>query len=265
MPSISQSNNETLKTNNSADNIENILKKYAAKISATASQPPEQSANAAAFCVAYEQCKIAFFSKHKKSFTDGKVSDEQLKVADKVRKNKPAGLAEMTIAASENGVNLKLVDDPKYVKTDEDKANGEEIVFIERGATGDQVGHAYYMDMNGKLVDVLTKPNDCFYGVMSVILKNKGVDKSIKMLRNEIADNIKWNANFFKVIQAEQWVYSRYPQQANMLLFNAGLKLAKFNGKLRLIVEEKDLNELDRSIKDEGRDKCFQEDFKVNI
>ena len=55
LPSISQSNSETLKTNNSADNIENILKKYAAKTSATASQPPEQPVNEAVLIGNYWQ------------------------------------------------------------------------------------------------------------------------------------------------------------------------------------------------------------------
>lgn len=223
------------------------------------------NANAAAYCVAYEQCEIAYFAKHKKPDTNGKASAEQLKVADEVRQNKPAGLAEMTIVANENGVELKVVDDPNYIKTDEDKANGVEIVFIKKGATDDQVGHAYYMDKDGKFVDVPTKPNDCFYGVMSVILKNKGVEKSIETLRNETADNIKSNANFNKVIQAEQWVYSRYPQQANMLLFNAGLLLTRDeNGQPKLIVEEKDLDEMENSIDRDARVNTFKSDFQVS-
>jgi hypothetical protein len=207
------------------------------------------NANAAAYCIAYAQCVIAYFAKQKKAITNGEASEEQLKVADEVRQNKPAGLAAMIISASENDVNLKLVDDPNYVKTDEDKANNVEIVFIEKGASDDKVGHAYYMDKDGKFVDVPTKPNDCFYGVMSAILKNKGIDKSIETLRNETANAIVSNDNFNKIIEAEQWVYSRYPQQANMLLFNAGLKLKKLeNENLKLIVEEKDLEKLRESI-----------------
>ena len=47
LPSISQTNNDSLKTNNSADNIENILKKYSTKSTTNASQPPEKPVNQA--------------------------------------------------------------------------------------------------------------------------------------------------------------------------------------------------------------------------
>ena len=166
--------------------------------------------------------------------------------ANEVEKDKPADMSEENIVAEKNGLKVKVVDSKDYKRTEEDIANGVQIVFIEKGiknAEGEEsVGHAYYMDGNGNFVDVPSKPNDCFYAVISKLLELRdGPEKakSVEQLRKETAASIRANPDFTKALEAQQWIRERYPHQANTLLFSAGLKVEidPITGKKTVIVE----------------------------
>ena len=226
--------------------------------------------NAKDYSLAYTQCEAAYYAQKEK--TSKNVSKEIKALADEVRDNKPADLAEMFVAANKNGIKIKVVNSKNYQKTDEDIEDGVEIVYVEPGVSCGSnevpVGHAYYMDANGSFVDVITKPNDCFYGVLSKILENKGVDKTIENLRNETANAIEKNANYAKVLDARKWIYERYPTSANNLLFSAGMKLE--NGEIKLELSDKsdgddDLDLLNKAVKyNKNRGGVYQQYFTVS-
>ncbi|CAF0762503.1 unnamed protein product [Brachionus calyciflorus] len=227
--------------------------------------------NARDYCIAYSQCEMIYNALHPKETTNPEeLNEETKKQADNVRNNKPATIGEMTLLANKNGINLKVVDDINYERTQEEIDAGVEIVYIEKGSKNDEnvdgIGHAYYMDQIGNFVDVKTNPNDCFYGVMSVILENKGITKSIEDLRNDTADAIQSNSNYSNTIAAENWIYERHSYEANTLLFAAGLKYNEKTG--RLEVEDKDMRELNVSVhesKQRGRNSGpLQEGAKYN-
>ena len=68
-------------------------------------------------------------------------------VADDVRNNKPASLCEMSVLASLNKVNLKVVNNNNYKRTPDELKNNVEIINVEKGKNDDKIidgiGHAY--------------------------------------------------------------------------------------------------------------------------
>jgi preprotein translocase subunit SecA len=186
--------------------------------------------NSRDYCVAYTQCEVAYYAKTSSTVQNGKEVDKKVEErADDVRDNKPATMAEISLMMEKYGIKLKIVNDENYQRTQEEIDNDVEVIYVEKDSkddkNADQVGHAYYIDAHGNRFDVETKPNDCFYGVFSKILETKGINKSIENIRNELADDIKSNANYSKVMEAEKWIHDRHPQEANSLLFSAGLRL----------------------------------------
>ncbi|CAF4590118.1 unnamed protein product, partial [Rotaria sp. Silwood2] len=186
--------------------------------------------NSSDYCVAYTQCEVAYYAKTSSTVQNGKEVDKKVEErADDVRDNKPATMAEISLMMDKYGIKLKIVNDENYQRTQEEIDNGIEVIYVEKGSkddkNADQVGHAYYIDANGNRFDVETKLNNCFYGIFSKILETKGINKSIENIRNELADDIKSNANYSKVMEAEKWIHNRHPQEANSLLFSAGLRL----------------------------------------
>jgi len=186
--------------------------------------------NAKDYCIAYTQCEIAYRAKNSNTTQNGKSTDKNVQErADGVRGNKPATMAEMSAASDKYGANLKVVDDENYERTQEEIDNGVVVVYVEKGSKDannvDQVGHAYYIDEQGNRIDIESKPNDCFYGVLSkILLETKGINKSVETIRNELADDIQSNPNYSKAIEAENWIYERYPDEANTFLFAAGAR-----------------------------------------
>ncbi|CAF1522845.1 unnamed protein product, partial [Didymodactylos carnosus] len=183
--------------------------------------------NSKDYCIAYEQCEVAYYAQTFEAMQNGKqVNKEIQELADNVRNNKAASMAEISLIAKKYGIKLKVFADKNYQRTQKEIDYGVEVIYVEKGSkddkNADQVGHAYYIDMNGNCYDVETKLNDCFYGVFSKILETKGINKSIENIRNETADDIQSNANYSKVMEAEKWIHDRHPQEANSLLFSAG-------------------------------------------
>ncbi|CAF4844118.1 unnamed protein product, partial [Rotaria sp. Silwood1] len=184
--------------------------------------------NSRDYCIAYTQCEVAYYAKTSSTVQNGKEVDKKVEErADDVRNNRPATMAEISLMMKKYGIKLKIVNDKNYQRTQEEIDNGVEVIYVEKGSKDDkntdQVGHAYYIDANGNRFDIETKLNDCFYGVFSKILETKGINKSIEDIRNELADDIISNTNYSKVIEAEKWIHDRHPQEANSLLFSAGL------------------------------------------
>jgi len=131
-------------------------------------------------------------------------------------------------------------------------------VYVEKGSKDannvDQVGHAYYIDEQGNRIDIESKPNDCFYGVLSKILETRGINKSVETIRNELADDIQSNPNYSKVIEGEKWIYERYPQEANSLLFAAGKKSAQNTIRDGLTEDHKKIHdEILKKVKDKSK------------
>jgi hypothetical protein len=172
--------------------------------------------------------------------------------ASEVEKDKPADMSEQNIVAEENDLKTKVVDSKDYKRTEEDIANGVQIIYIEKGVKNEDgeesVGHSYYMDENGDFVDVPSKPNDCYYAVISKLLEIRdGPEKakSAEQLRKETAASIRANPDFAKALEAQQWIRERYPHQANTLLFSAGLKVETdpITGEKNIIVEIDNIEE----------------------
>ena len=140
---------------------------------------------------------------------------------------------------------MKIVDDPNYELTEEDKANGVQLLLIEKGENG-QIGHAYYKDKgsNEWRDDPNAKENDCVYGALGKIIKqSQNVDKSAVELRGQAAQWVRDNsASYGRVIAAENWIKSRYPESASQILLTAGLHRNILTGEIGL--DEGDVRDL---------------------
>lgn len=182
--------------------------------------------NAQAYCLDYSQYAIKYYSSHS-SAESTPVSEKTRELANQVRENKPASIAEMNALATKLGLKLKMTNDPNYVPTPEEIEQGIKCIYIqpaEKDANGvDQVGHAYYIDENGNKFHVESKPNDCFYAVCGAILESQGVTMSDAELREMTAAQIESNGNIDKALESEKWIRDRYPFEANTMLFCAGL------------------------------------------
>ena len=171
------------------------------------------SGNAKDYCIAHQQLEIVKQVNNGANSSIRKPSNDQTKYAGEVTANKPAGLAEMLILTKMNGINLKLVDDENYVRTQDDISKNVQVVYVE-SKKGEQVGHLVdqaiscsFLNSSGEFVKVSSDTsNDCLYGAISMILSEKGVNKTIKTLRAETSDHIMYNPNFTQVIKAEQWI-----------------------------------------------------------
>ena len=215
--------------------------------------------NAKDYCIAYKQCEIAYRAKNSNTTQNGKSTDKNVQErADGVRGNKPATIAEMSAASDKYGANLKVVDDENYERIQEEIDNGVVVVYVEKGSKDannvDQVGHAYYIDEQGNRIDIESKPNDCFYGVLSKILETGGINKSVETIRNELADDIQSNPNYSKAIEAENWIYERYPQEANSLLFATGARPAQKKIRDGLTEDQKKIyDEMQKKVEDKSK------------
>jgi len=68
---------------------------------------------------------------------------------------------------------------------------------------------------DNKLIDTELNGNNCGYTIFAQL-----TGKSVYVLRNETAHYIETNCeNFSKVIEAQTWVRSHYPREANSILF----------------------------------------------
>ena len=186
--------------------------------------------NSEAYCLDYSQYATKYYASHAIE-RQQEVSKEVRELADAVRDNKPASMAEMTALATKLGLKLRMTNDPHAMPTPEEIAKGIKVVYIapagkdEHGV--DQVGHAFFIDdENGNKSHVESKPNDCFYAVCSKILETtEGIGaKSIDQLRQITAVAIEANGNFGKALEGEKWIRDRCPQDANTLLFSAGIR-----------------------------------------
>jgi len=187
--------------------------------------------SAKAYTIAYSQCEMIHFSKLQSTLPSKPPSKEVKAYVDKLRKDKPADIADMFAMAAANGLNIKIVEEG-YIPTERDKSDGIKIVVFKKGLTvagTDMVGHYQIMDYNGDARDA--RPvgevgiNDCGFAVFSEL-----TGSSIAKLRGEAAETVERNAdNFEHVEDAQSWVQSRYPQEANSLLFRGGIDLKTLN------------------------------------
>jgi preprotein translocase subunit SecA len=180
------------------------------------------------YTIAYSQCENIYHAQQKikdSANVNNNKNEQVQKHAKEVRKDKPADVADMFTMASLYGINIKIVDDADYQMTEEDKAkNTIPILFTEGGIVEDDnfgkiegLGHYQLITQN---YEEEIGSNNCGYDVISKILKARGIDKSVEQIRNETANAIEANStNFSKAIDAQNWIFSRYPNEANSLLF----------------------------------------------
>ena len=219
------------------------------------------SYNAKAYTIDYSRYAVKYYSSHSTDASK-EVSKEVREMAEAVRGNKPASMAEMTALANELGLKLRMTNDPNSQPTPEEIAQGINVIYIAPAAKDkngvDQVGHAYFLDNNGNKVNVNSKQNDCFYAVCSKILESQGNTKTTNELRQLTAAAIESNGNFDKALEAATWIRERYPESASTMLFDAGIKVIedpnsniidpKTKKKVRLEVEDQDLTDLNASV-----------------
>lgn len=177
--------------------------------------------------IAYSQRACGFFASP--TLTGASVSDigprECVeKYAQGVADNKPANISDMNLMADLNAINLKIVDDPEYCFTDEDRArNAKVAIFVKGKGSADgsvDIGHWRLMNEEGRFVKLESNDNDCGYALISELMEGK---KSVKQLRSESAQAIlKYSEHFYLAIEAQNWLTTHHPRAANDLLFNGG-------------------------------------------
>lgn len=188
--------------------------------------------------IAHSQCSMFYHLKTSKEAVGSKKARERVTdYASGVAKDAPADFLIMKKMAEDNGVNLKIVDQPDYCLTDEDRANNVRVaVFVEGkpGADGKfGIGHWQRLDKEGQLVDVPSDKNNCGYAVMSEL-----TGKSIDALRQETSTSLLEHAGAFeKSFEVYNWIASRNPDEANRLLGKGGKKK-------KLSFEKKPWNEM---------------------
>ncbi len=186
------------------------------------------------------QCEIGFFAQQPSS-SSASTSQQQVAnayAADVENGDEPAKLYEMTAMDSVYGTKLKIVDDPYYEPTPEDKLSNRPIVVFIKGEKDQDnisgIGHWMLMNSNGELIDLVSQDNDCGYAIFSHL-----TGKSIAELRAATATQIIEQAdNFYHAMLAQQWIEDHNPMDANDLLFNGGKKKDKEQNKeeeLRLL------------------------------
>ncbi|KAL4471436.1 hypothetical protein ABPG74_008329 [Tetrahymena malaccensis] len=163
-------------------------------------------------------------SKNGQNLTKEKNVSQQVKsYADAVKKDKPAGLAEMKFMASMYGIDIKIAEDPNYQLSQEDKAKGTQVIVFTQGSKNIEgyysIGHFYLLGSNEKQVDIkINGEYDCGYAIFAQL-----TGKSVDTIRNEIAQAIEANSeNFSKVLNAQAWLQENHPKEVNTLLFNGG-------------------------------------------
>jgi len=142
-------------------------------------------------CIAYSQCEMVYYAT--KENNAGSSHEKVKQTADGVRDGKAANLGVIIATAQKNGINLKVVDDKDYLKTQDDIEKGVEVIYVERGLNN-EIGHAYYMNRNGQFIDAKSEGYDCFFAAFGQILASNGINKSISELRNEAAQQIESNS-----------------------------------------------------------------------
>ena len=88
------------------------------------------------YTIAYSQCENIHYAQQKNKHSSNNnqpISKEVKNHADGVKKDKPADVADMFTMATENGIDLKIVDDPNYQLTEEEKAKGTKVVVFIKG------------------------------------------------------------------------------------------------------------------------------------
>lgn len=183
------------------------------------------------YTIAYSQCEIIHYSQQKDTSNHG-ITDEQTKeYIDHVRRDQPANISDMIGLAEENNLEIKLVDDPNYQLTEEDKAKGTRIVVYSNEQMNNQetncTGHFRLMSSGGTLIDIPSESNDSGYAVIQQILRDRNIDKSISIgdLRNQLAQRITNNPRqFHRILESQRWIEVHYPREANNLLMRRSAK-----------------------------------------
>ncbi|CAF1661795.1 unnamed protein product, partial [Rotaria magnacalcarata] len=74
--------------------------------------------NAEDYTIAFSQCEIVYYSQQQDRSNPGAIDNKTKKYIDVVRNEKPANLSDMMAIATQNDVDIKIVDDVNYQPTD---------------------------------------------------------------------------------------------------------------------------------------------------
>lgn len=184
--------------------------------------------NAKDYTVSYQKrdiiAAIMTISQDEKKVHDipDKFTKQSEQAIDNILDGGPADMTTVFMLAELNDADVKLVDDPKYIPTEEDKAKGLKIVCWESPKDGQPVGHYTLKDTaSGKVTEFVGGgANDCAYNVLSAI-----TGKPAGELRLQAATFIACNQDKFqRVSEGATWIRERYPEEANNMLHVGGAK-----------------------------------------
>ncbi|KAL4473568.1 hypothetical protein ABPG74_022432 [Tetrahymena malaccensis] len=219
--------NKTPDDQNKIKDLQNILNKKNIQ-----SQKPQTFTNliqeqGREFQIQYQQCNIEYHAGQQDQGKDKeKHFTQELKdYIEKVKKDKPADLYDMIALITIYQLDV-IIKNKDYQLTEEDIKKGKQYLlnFIkgEKDNQGnDKVGHWTFNNKNGICKAFESQNNDCGYVAIQEILKEKGINVSVQDLRNQVAQYALANPyNFTKAIQAQNWIKTNYPQEANTILYN---------------------------------------------
>ncbi|CAF4991330.1 unnamed protein product [Rotaria sp. Silwood1] len=179
--------------------------------------------NAKDYTIAYSQCEMIHCTKQRDEINSQKFDEKISDYITGVKMNLPANISDILTLAEKHGLELKLVDDPSYEPTHEDKTKCTSIVLYNKRDRDNQenvkVGYFELMSNDTSEYNISNTNNDSAYTVIQQILKRKGICITIEALRHDRAKIIEDNPHQFSIaLRAQEWIENHYPQEMNDLL-----------------------------------------------
>ncbi|CAF3639408.1 unnamed protein product [Rotaria sp. Silwood1] len=179
--------------------------------------------NAKDYTIAYSQCEMIHYTKQRDEINSQKFDEKISDYITGVKMNLPANISDILTLAEKHGLELKLVDDPSYEPTHEDKTKCTSIVLYNKRDRDNQenvkVGYFELMSNDTNEYNISNTNNDSAYTVIQQILKRKGICITIEALRHDRAKIIEDNPHQFSIaLRAQEWIENHYPQEMNDLL-----------------------------------------------
>ncbi|CAF4874808.1 unnamed protein product, partial [Rotaria sp. Silwood1] len=197
--------------------------------------------NAKDYTIAYSQCEMIHCTKQRDEINSQKFDEKISDYITGVKMNLPANISDILTLAEKHGLELKLVDDPSYEPTHEDKTKCTSIVLYNKRDRDNQenvkVGYFELMSNDTSEYNISNTNNDSAYTVIQQILKRKGICITIEALRHDRAKIIEDNPHQFSIaLRAQEWIENHYPQEMNDLLIIRSDKSSRLSNNENLIV-----------------------------
>ncbi|CAF1257950.1 unnamed protein product [Rotaria sp. Silwood1] len=197
--------------------------------------------NAKDYTIAYSQCEMIHCTKQRDEINSQKFDEKISDYITGVKMNLPANISDILTLAEKHGLELKLVDDPSYEPTHEDKTKCTSIVLYNKRDRYNQedvkVGYFELLSNDTSEYNISNTNSDSAYTVIQQILKRKGICKTIEALRHDRAKIIEDNPHQFSIaLRAQEWIENHYPQEMNNLLIIGSDKSSRLSNNENLIV-----------------------------